>query len=196
MTDVLRPVSRGDPIVRRADMENALRGAAAKVVQQYSAKGFRGQAAPTMMQGIDVWALNNTGEDLGMFWAAGIEGMVFDLDEDPNILYEAPVILKLRKPTLEDLGNFVITRMPIKAGQHGIVRLQGVTPVTVRYYKPPDEAVMDPPAKPCTDHVFADILEDECSVLESSEYGSARILAKHLPDDDETEEAMAIVRLI
>ena len=159
-------VKVGDPISIRAADWNGMLGLlkAGKGAQDFGAGG--GMTGPTPY-GLAIPAKNGTGEDLERFAVAGIDSLIFEIEDEATLLgaQNMPsILLEKIDPEKHPAGRVVITMGPIANDKVGRVMLSGLSAVQVD--------VTD------ADHAFANPIKDDRTKLRSAGDGLASIVYK------------------
>jgi len=171
----IKKVQAGQSLKIPAATFNAMVDAA--VAHRESQRDTGRQARPSFKQTGIVLIRNESSVEIPRFGILGIDGVIIEptanLDE-----FQSNFALAGNAPKLpEHLGQFAISQTPLPPGEIGRAVVDGVCPVRV--------AVSDP----C--HQFADVQDNQATVLVSQPAGSARILWR----EDGLGTKWALVRL-
>lgn len=160
MLNPLRQVFPGDPAARSAGRENALTAAAHFVQQQQ--RSYGGGVQVFDLKAGMVLVRNDTNADQDKLAVLGINDLVFQPATYPAEFQRVPGVVGV-VPTADHAGKFVILARPLPKTAFGVALVAGVTAVKINMLS--------------ATHKYADVKAGDCTQLESTDSGTARILA-------------------
>lgn len=165
MSKFLKKVMPGDPLKIPANTFNSFIDAAADYQKRANYQGRSPATRQPANYDNIVSVRNDSGTDRSRFDILGINGLVFDANDNLARFKNASVILKGITPAEPThVGKFVVLQEPIKKGKIGRAAIRGMTAVKVTMAAESD--------------LTADIYAGWLSSLKSGSSGSAQIIWK------------------